>query len=86
MLILTTWEPPQAGILTSFPPSVPHHHSPPPRPPPRHWLQLDTGFVWLLEGVSKKAFILTPPLSRYRFFYVIERETTEAAIDACEAA
>jgi DNA-binding transcriptional MerR regulator len=49
-------------------------------------LQVDTGFVWRLGGVSKKAFIFTPTLSRYRFVYVIERETTEAAIEACEAA
>ena len=55
-------------------------------PPAGAELQVDTGFVWRLGGVSKKAFIFTPTLSRYRFIYVIERETTEAAIEACEAA
>lgn len=55
-------------------------------PPAGAELQVDTGFVWRLGGVSKKAFIFTPTLSRYRFIYVIERETTEAAIAACEAA
>jgi hypothetical protein len=29
--------------------------------------------------VSRKAFIFTPTLSRYRFVYVFERETTEAS-------
>ena len=55
-------------------------------PPPGAEVQLDTGFVWRLNGVSKKAFIFTPTLSRYRFVYVVERETTETAIEACEAA
>lgn len=35
---------------------------------------------------EQKAFIFTPTLSRYRFIFVVERETTEAAIEACEAA
>ena len=26
-------------------------------------VQLDTGFVWRLDGVNKKAFIFTPTLS-----------------------
>jgi hypothetical protein len=34
----------------------------------------------------KKAWIFTPVVSRYRFVYPIERETTESAIEACEAA
>lgn len=55
-------------------------------PPAGAELQVDTGFVWRLGGTRKKAFIFTPTLSRYRFVYVVERETTEAAIEACEAA
>ena len=55
-------------------------------PPAGKELQVDTGFVWRLGGVSKKAFIFTPTLSRYRFVYVVDRETTETAIEACEAA
>jgi hypothetical protein len=38
------------------------------------------------KKVRKKAFIFTPTVSRYRFVYPIDRETTKAAIDACEAA
>jgi transposase len=55
-------------------------------PPGGAEVQLDTGFVWRLDGVNKKAFIFTPTLSRYRFVYVVDRETTETAIEACEAA
>jgi transposase len=33
-----------------------------------------------------KAWIFTPVVSRYRFVYPVERETTETAIEACEAA
>ncbi|NJM55784.1 MAG: transposase family protein [Verrucomicrobiae bacterium] len=33
-----------------------------------------------------RAFIFTPNVSRYRFVYPVERETTESAIEACEAA
>jgi transposase/DNA-binding transcriptional MerR regulator len=55
-------------------------------PPAGAELQVDTGFVWRLGGTRKKAFVFTPTLSRYRFVYVVERETTEAAIEACEAA
>jgi hypothetical protein len=53
-------------------------------------IQVDTGLVVTLNvdgtKVKKKAFIFTPTLSRYRFVYPIEHETTEAAIEACEAA
>lgn len=55
-------------------------------------LQLDTGQFLLPEpdegGRRRrvKAFIFTPNVSRYRFVYVAERETTEEAIQACEAA
>src|SRR5688500_5528696 len=53
-------------------------------------LQVDTGWVVTLDvdgkAVKKKAFIFTPTVSRYRFVYPIEQETTEAAIEACEAA
>lgn len=59
---------------------------------PGHELQVDTGWVIVLspDGNGKRrrlrAFIFTPNVSRYRFVYPIERETTEAAIEACEAA
>lgn len=59
---------------------------------PGHELQVDTGQVLSLEpdatGVrrKKKAFVFTASVSRYRFVYPIERETTEEAIAACEAA
>lgn len=53
-------------------------------------IQVDTGLVITLtiDGVEvkKKAFIFTPTVSRYRFVYPIDHETTEAAIEACEAA
>lgn len=55
-------------------------------------LQLDTGQFLLPEpdGSGRrrrvKVFIFTPNVSRYRFVYVTERETTEEAIQACEAA
>lgn len=55
-------------------------------------LQVDTGWVLTLmpdiTGRRRRlrAFIFTPHLSRYRFVYPIERETTESAIEACEAA
>ena len=55
-------------------------------------LQLDTGQFLLPEpdGSGRrrrvKVFIFTPNVSRYRFVYVSENETTEAAIHACEAA
>ena len=59
---------------------------------PGHELQVDTGWVLSLEpdrsGVRrrKKAFIFTPNVSRYRFVYPIDQETTAEAIAACEAA
>jgi transposase len=55
-------------------------------------LQVDTGWVVTLEPGSDgkrrrmRAFIFTPNVSRYRFVFPIERETTESAIEACEAA
>ncbi len=55
-------------------------------------LQVDTGWVVLLSPDDKghrrrlRAWIFTPGFSRYRFVYPIERETTESAIEACEAA
>lgn len=57
---------------------------------PGQELQIDTGWVVTLtigrKTTRKKAFIFTPNLSRYRFVYPIDAETTEAAIKACEAA
>jgi hypothetical protein len=57
---------------------------------PGQELQIDTGWVVTLtvgqKKVRKKAFIFAPNLSRYRFVYPIESETTTAAIEACEAA
>ena len=55
-------------------------------------LEIDTGWVVTLEPDAqgkrrrKKAWIFTPHLSRYRFAWPVERETTESAIEACEAA
>ncbi len=55
-------------------------------------VQLDTGWMTLLEpdllGKRRrfKAWIFTAVLSRHRFVYPIFRETTESAIEACEAA
>lgn len=58
--------------------------------PPPGELQVDTGWVWPLtldgEPRRKKAFIFTAGVSRYTFVYPVERETTESAIEACEAA
>ncbi len=59
---------------------------------PGHELQLDTGWMTLLEADEAgkrrrfKAFIFTPNVSRYRFVYPVFRERTEDAIAACEAA
>lgn len=60
---------------------------------PGQELVVDTGWVVTLEpreGGGKrrrrKAFIFTPSVSRYRFVYPVEKETTAAAIEACEAA
>jgi transposase len=59
-------------------------------PPKADEVQIDTGVVITLnvdgKEVKKKAFIFTPTVSRYRFVHPIDRETTEAAIEACEAA
>ena len=54
-------------------------------------LQVDTGWVVTLTEAGGKtrrirAWIFTPGVSRYRFVWPIERETTESAIEACEAA
>ena len=54
-------------------------------------LQVDTGWVVTLTDAAGKqrrirAWIFTPGVSRYRFVWPIERETTESAIEACEAA
>jgi transposase len=54
--------------------------------------QLDTGWVLTLEpdayGKRRRlrAWIFTAAVSRHRFVYPIERETTASAIEACEAA
>jgi len=55
-------------------------------------LQLDTGWVgWFKRDLAGRrrrfrAWIFTPVVSRYRFAYPVEKETTETAIEACEAA
>jgi len=55
-------------------------------------LQVDTGWVLSLEPNAlgrrrrMRAWIFTPVVSRYRFVYPCEQETTESAIEACEAA
>lgn len=54
-------------------------------------LQLDTGWVWKVEDGSGKevrrpAWIFTAVVSRHRFVFPAEKETTESAIAACEAA
>ena len=54
--------------------------------------RLSPGWVgWLkpdLLGRRRRfrAWVFTPVVSRYRFVYVVFRETTETAIEACEAA
>lgn len=59
---------------------------------PGHELQLDTGWMTVLEPDESgkrrrfKAFIFTPNVSRYRFVYPVFRERTEDAIAACEVA
>jgi transposase len=59
---------------------------------PGQELQLDTGWMTLLEpdiaGHRKrfKAWIFTSVRTRHRFVYPILHETTESAIEACEAA
>jgi len=59
---------------------------------PGQELQLDTGWVGQLEpdvnGRRRRfrAWIFTPVLSRYPFVYPCFKESTETAIEACEAA
>lgn len=59
---------------------------------PGEEVQLDTGWMTHLEqdlfGKRRrfKAWIFTAVLSRHRFVYPVARETTESAIEACEAA
>lgn len=59
---------------------------------PGHELQVDTGWMTWLEPDADgrrrrfRAWIFTPTRSRYRFVYPCFRETTESAIEACEAA
>lgn len=59
---------------------------------PGEELQVDTGWMTLLEpdlfGQRRRfrAWIFTAVLSRHRFVYPVFRETTETAIEACEAA
>ncbi len=59
---------------------------------PGQEIQLDTGWVLSLEPDQTgrrrrvRAWIFTPVLSRYRFVYPCFRETTQTAIQACEAA
>ncbi len=59
---------------------------------PGEELQLDTGWVGQLEPDAQgrrrrfRAWIFTPSVSRFRFAYPCFRETTESAIEACEAA
>ena len=60
--------------------------------PPGEECQLDTGWVLTLEPDARgkrrrrRAWIFTAVVSRHRFVYPIERETTASAIEACEAA
>jgi len=59
---------------------------------PGQELQVDTGWMTLLDpdlfGKRRKfrAWIFTPGVSRYRFVWPCFPETTESAIEACEAA
>ncbi len=59
---------------------------------PGQEVQLDTGWMTMLEPDEHgrrrrfRAWIFTPNVSRYRFVYPCFRETTETAIEACEAA
>jgi len=59
---------------------------------PGEEVQLDTGWMTHLAPDTQgrrrrfRAWIFTPVLSRYRFVYPVFRETTETAIEACEAA
>jgi hypothetical protein len=59
---------------------------------PGEEVQLDTGWMTHLAPDAQgrrwrfRAWIFTPVLSRYRLVYPVFRETTETAIEACEAA
>ena len=61
---------------------------------PGEEVQVDTGWMTHLEPDPEsdgrrrrfRAWIFTPGVSRYRFVYPCLRETTETAIEACEAA
>lgn len=59
---------------------------------PGEELQVDTGWMTLLEpdalGRQRRfrAWVFTPSVSRYRFVYPCFSESTETAIEACEAA
>lgn len=58
---------------------------------PGHELQVDTGWVVRLslpggKWRRLKAWVFTPSVSRYRFVWPCEKETTQSAIEACEAA
>lgn len=59
---------------------------------PGHEVQVDTGWMTLLEPDERgrrrrfRAWIFTPVVSRYRFVYACSAESTETAIEACEAA
>jgi transposase len=59
---------------------------------PGEEVQLDTGWMTHVapDALGRRrrfrAWIFTPVLSRYRFVYPVFRETTETAIEACEAA
>jgi Mu transposase, C-terminal domain len=59
---------------------------------PGEELHIDTGWMTLLEPDEHgrrrrfRAWIFTPHVSRYRFVYPCWKETTESAIEACEAA
>ena len=61
---------------------------------PGEEVQVDTGWMTYLEPDPEsggrrrrfRAWIFTPGVSRYRFVYPCLRETTETAIEACEAA
>ena len=55
-------------------------------------VQLDTGWVLTLEPDEKghrrrkRAWIFTPVLSRHKFVFPVDQETTKSGIEACEAA
>ena len=59
---------------------------------PGEELEVDTGWVLRLAADASgkrrrvKAWIFTPNVSRHRFVWPVDRETTASAIEACEAA